>query len=112
MFGAIPVQMYQFHQTQIIIRYLTRNPKPEVSKKLRMLSLKIKKKELVFELGKWNEKWDSFLKERSVSSTIYKSFYTYKTLRSAYFSLKRNMPWLFTFEEFPELMMPNFSFKI
>lgn len=110
MFGAIPVQMCQFHQTQIITRYLTKNPKLEASKELRMFSLKITKmtkKEFVFELDKWNEKWDDFLKERSISSTTGKSFYTHKTLRSAFLSLKRNMPWLFTFEEFPELMIPN-----
>lgn len=110
LFGDIPVQMCQFHQTQIITRYLTRNPKLEASKELRMLSLqitKMSKTEFVSELAKWNEKWEGFLKERSISSTTGKSFYTHKTLRSACLSLKRNMPWLFTFEEFPELMIPN-----
>jgi hypothetical protein len=110
MFGAIPVQMCQFHQTQIITRYLTRNPKLEASKELRMLSLRITKMtkmEFISEFDKWYEKWESFLKERSISTTTGKSFYTHKTLRSACFSLKRNMPWLFTFEEFPELMIPN-----
>jgi hypothetical protein len=110
MFGGIPVQMCQFHQTQIITRYLTRNPKLEASKELRMLSLRITKmtkKEFIFELNKWNEKWADFLKERSVSSTTGKSFYTHKTLRSACLSLKRNMPWLFVFEQYPELMIPN-----
>ena len=82
----------------------------QASKELRMLSMqitKMTKKEFVFELDKWNEKWADFLKERSISATTGKSFYTHKTLRSACLSLKRNMPWLFTFEEFPELMIPN-----
>ena len=59
LFGAIPVQMCQFHQTQIITRYLTRNPKLEASKELRMLSMKITKvtkKEFIFELDKWNDR--------------------------------------------------------
>lgn len=77
MFGDIPVQICQFLQTQITTRYITRNPKLESSKELRMLSLKITKmtkKEFVLELDKWNEKWVNFLKERSISSTTGKSF--------------------------------------
>ena len=31
----------------------------------------------------------------------------HKTLRSAFLSLKRNMPWLWTFYEHPELDIPN-----
>lgn len=109
-FGDIPVQMCQFHQAQIIKGYLTINLKLEASKELRMLSLRMKKmtkKEFVLELELWNNKWDSFLKERSISSTTGKCFYTHKTLRSAYHSIKRNLPWLFTFEEFEHLMIPN-----
>lgn len=110
MFGGIPVQMCQFHQTQIITRYLTKNPKLEASKELRMLSLritKLSKKEFVIELDKWAVKWDLFIKERTVSSTTGKSYFTHKTLRSAYLSLKRNMPWLFVFEQYQEMKIPN-----
>jgi len=38
-FGDIPVQMCQFHQLQIITRYLTRRPKLEAGKELRMFRL-------------------------------------------------------------------------
>lgn len=110
MFGDIPVQMCQFHQMQIIKRYLTQNPKLEASKELRMLSLqitKMTKKEFVLELESWNVKWDYFLRERTISSTTGKSYYTHKTLRSAYLSLKRNMPWLFVFEQYQEMKIPN-----
>ena len=110
LFGNVPVQMCQFHQMQIIKRYLTQNPKLDASKELRILSLQItktSKAEFVFELEAWNEKWDYFIKERTVSSTTGKSYYTHKTLRSAYFSLKRNLPWLFIFEQYPEMMIPN-----
>ncbi len=30
-----------------------------------------------------------------------------KKLRSAYLSLKRNMPWLWTWYDYPELSIPN-----
>lgn len=43
LFGEIPIHMCQFHQTQIIKRYLTQNPKLEASKELIMLSLRITK---------------------------------------------------------------------
>lgn len=59
LFGSVPVQMCQFHQTQIITRCLTGNPKLEASRELRMLSLRITKmtkKEFVFELDKWNDR--------------------------------------------------------
>ena len=110
LFGDIPVQMCQFHQTQIITRYLTRNPKLDAAKELRMLSLritKISKSKFMSELDRWAAKWDLFLKERTISSTTGKSYYTHKNLRSAYLSLKRNMPWLFVFEQFQEMNIPN-----
>jgi hypothetical protein len=55
----------------------------------------------------WKDKWDKFLNERSVSATTGKSFYTHKRLRSAYLSLKRNIPHLFVFEDYKELGIPN-----
>ena len=39
-----------------------------------------------------------FLSERSVNRETGRSHYTHKKLRSAYHSLKRHLPWLFTFE--------------
>ena len=35
------------------------------------------------------------------------SGYTHKKLRSACHSLKRHLPWLFAFEDFPALDIPN-----
>ena len=35
------------------------------------------------------------------------TYYTHKRLRSAYLSLKRNLPYLFVFKEYKELMIPN-----
>ena len=48
----------------------------------------------------------SFLKERTTTEDG-KSHYTHKTLRSAFLSLKRNMPWLWTWYDYPELKIPN-----
>jgi len=43
LFGAIPLQMCQFHQIQIVLRYLTRKPKTQAAIELKKLTLKMTK---------------------------------------------------------------------
>jgi hypothetical protein len=110
MFPDIPCQLCQFHQIQIITRYLTRKPKLDAAIELRSLVLKltkISKENFILQLQLWKDKWDRFLNERSISSTTGKSFYTHKRLRSAYFSIRRNVSHLFVFEDYKELSIPN-----
>ena len=110
LFSDIPGQLCQFHQVQIITRYLTRKPHLEAAMELRSLTLKLtktNKESFTGQLQIWKDKWHQFLNERSISATTGRSFYTHKRLRSAYFSLKRNMPHLFVFEEYKELGIPN-----
>lgn len=110
LFGNTPIQMCQFHQTAIITRYLTRKPKILASQELRELTLtlsKTDKQSFSDGLARWFERWQKFLNERSFNPTTGKSFYTHRRLRSAYRSLKTNLPWLFTFEDHPELNIPN-----
>ena len=45
--------------------------------------------------------------ERTKDMATGKSHYTHRKLRSAYRSLKTNMPWLFTWYDNPELKIPN-----
>jgi hypothetical protein len=110
LFENTPVQMCQFHQIQIINRYLTRKPKTQAAIDLRALSLtltKVSKAPFLHSMEQWYAKWEFYLKERSINPATGKSYYTHKRLRSAWLSLKRNLPWLFTFEDFKELMIPN-----
>ena len=96
-FKDIPVQMCQFHQKQIVVRYLTKNPKLQAGQELmNVLNLLTNTDKESFEgaLGLWYEKWKDFLKERSVNLLNDKTFYTHKKLRSAYRSLKNNLSWL------------------
>ena len=58
-------------------------------------------------LKAWLERHQDFLNERTKNPETGKSHYTHPRLRSAYFSLKRNMGDLFVFEEHPELDIPN-----
>ncbi len=106
----IPIQMCQFHQVAIITRYLTRNPKLIASQELRQLCLKLKdldRKEFTSLLNEWYKKWKEFLDERSTDISTGKSFYKHKKLRSAYYSLQRNLPWLFVYKDYPKLEIPN-----
>jgi len=58
-------------------------------------------------LNEWGQKWESFLNERTQNEKTGKSHYTHKRLRSAYRSLKTNLPWLFTWYDNIELNIPN-----
>ena len=49
-----------------------------------------------------HEKYSDFLKERNENKQ-----FKHKQLRSAFRSLKTNMPYLFTYKNFPELNIPN-----
>jgi transposase-like protein len=109
-FAPVPVQMCQFHQSAIIRRYLTKNPRLQASKELMEivdLMIKTDKESFVGALGAWFEKWEDFLNERSVNPLNNKSFYTHKKLRSAYRSLKNNLPWLWTWYDHFDLSIPN-----
>jgi hypothetical protein len=109
-FGSIPVQMCQFHQVAIIRRYITKNPKLPASIELKELVAMIKmidKESFEGALSDWFIKWEVFLNERTTNIETGRSYYTHKRLRSAYRSLKSNLPWLFTWYDYIELNIPN-----
>ena len=98
MFPDIPVQLCQFHQVKTVSRYLTRNPKTEADRALWQLALTLKnssKTEFESGLQKWFGQHQNYLSERTTHPETGKSHYTHKQLRSAYFSLKRNLAYLF-----------------
>jgi hypothetical protein len=105
-----PVEVCQFHQIQIVQRYLTRKPKTQAGIELKKITLKMTKQtksEFAGNLNDWHLRWNDYLNERSKSPSTGKTYYTHKRLRSAYLSLKRHLPYLFTCEEHKELGIPN-----
>lgn len=109
-FNDIPVQMCQFHQSAIIRRYLTKRPKLKAAQELMDvvdLMKQTDKESFIGALQLWFDKWGNFLNERTINPETKKSFYTHKRLRSAYRSLKNNLPWLFTWYDHYELKIPN-----
>lgn len=59
------------------------------------------------QLNDWYGTHKNYLNEVSCNEDGTQKWYTHKKLRSAYNSLKRNLPYLFTFEQNKELCMPN-----
>lgn len=109
-FGDIPVQMCHFHQKQIIVRYLTNNPKLEAGKELKVLIRTLcetNERNFITALDTWHTKWSSFLKERTSDLVTGRWHYTHKRLRSAHRSLRQNLPYLFTYQKYPEMNIPN-----
>jgi len=106
---AIPVQMCNFHQVAIVRRYLTKNPKMQASKELWALTLLLvhtDKESFEGALNEWYSKWHVFLNEQRKDKKG-KKRYRHKKLRSAYRSVKTNLPWLFTWYDHLELNIPN-----
>ncbi|MDP4008220.1 MAG: hypothetical protein Q8P68_03445 [Candidatus Peregrinibacteria bacterium] len=109
-FPGVPVQYCQFHQMQTITIYLSKKPKLEAGKELRRLALTLPetdRKTFTDDLNKWHEKWESFLGEKSVDPLTRRWHFTHRRLKSAYRSLKTNLPYLFTYLDFHELKIPN-----
>lgn len=109
-FENVPIQMCQRHQAEIIRRYITKNPRLEAGKEMRKISLlltKSRKEDFISILNQWYQKWKSFLMEKTYNEETGKWHYTHRRLRSAYRSLKTNMPYLFTCYDYPDLDIPN-----
>lgn len=112
-FNDIPVQMCQFHQIKIVTKYLTKRPKTEAGRALRSLVLTLTKTtEDIFTtaLADWYAKYGDFINEKTISTfsngkTTWHR--THKNVYSAYRSLDTNLPFLFTYQKYPELNIPN-----
>jgi hypothetical protein len=104
------VQMCQFHQVKIIRRYLTQQPELPASVELQEISNLLThtdKESFEGMFAEWEQRWIEFLRERTIDKTTGKSRYVHKRLRSAYLSLKRNMPYLWTWYDYYEVGIPN-----
>lgn len=102
----IPIQMCQFHQLAIIKRYLTSNPKLLASIQLKQIAEllpKIKQDSFQRLLDVWYFRWSDFLAEKTPIPNTKHWFYTHKRIRSAYRSLRTNLPYLFTYQRLKKL---------
>ena len=109
-FLGIPTQMCQFHQVATVTRYITRKPRMQAAVEFKhLVHFMVETDRESFEgmLAEWYQKWEWFLDERTINPISGRSTYTHKRLRSAYKSVKRNLPWLFTWYDHIALGIPN-----
>ncbi len=112
-FKGIPVQMCQFHQMKIVTKYLTRRPETDAGRALRTLVLTLTtatKEKFTRALAAWHTTHGAFIEEKTVSEFLNGKthwHYTHGNVRSSYRSLTTNLPYLFTYQKYPELHIPN-----
>lgn len=107
---SVPVQMCHFHQAAIVTRYVTRRPKLEAGQDLQSLMRhlpKVDEAQFTLWLELWHDKWGIFLKERTIDELTGRWHYTHRRIRSAYYSVHRNLPNLFTYLRYPQYAIPN-----
>lgn len=103
---GIPVQYCQFHQLQAITRYLTRRPYLPQNQALRAIALTLTtttRERLQIDLDAWHMAYGAWLKQRDPQT----NHYVHPRTRQAYFSLRRNLPYLFTHQQASKLLLPN-----
>jgi hypothetical protein len=109
-FADIPVQICHFHQVAAVNRYLTSRPKLPAGQELRALAValpRLTQQLLCQRLAAWYERWQEFLKERTYSEDGKHWQYTHRRIRAAHRSLTTNLPYLFTYQQYPKLAIPN-----
>lgn len=109
-FPHISLQLCQFHAVQTVTKHLTKRPRLEAGRQLRKLALTLvrcSRTTFTRRLARWERRWCTFLGEHTHNASKRGWHYTHKKLRSAYFGLKRNLPWLFMCRHCRTLGIPN-----
>ena len=109
-FNWIPTQMCHFHQKSIIRRYLTQKPRLKPNQELNEIVDKLTytdKESFTYWLDKWYNKYKDWLNEKWVDKN-WRVYYIHRKTRSAYYSLRRNLPYLFVYQDYWwKLDIPN-----
>jgi hypothetical protein len=109
----VPCQYCQFHQIKTIKQYIPRRAKSGAARSLRRLSLKITSYwhwQFETALQVWYVLYRDFLNEKTWIDNPQekrKWRYTHEKLRSAFNSLRRNLPYLYTYQKHPDKNIPN-----
>jgi transposase-like protein len=103
LFPSVPIQLCHFHQVKTILKYTTKKPKTECGRELKDLIMSLKsssKEDFTERYNSLKEKHKEFLKEKNEASQ-----YSHRRLRSAFRSIKTQLSYLFTFQDFPHLQI-------
>ncbi len=109
-FGKIPTQMCHFHQKAIIRRYITKKPKLQANIELKEIVdwlHKTDKESFTIRLDKRYNKHKDWINERWINKD-WKKYYKHRRTRSAYLSLRRNLQYLFIYQDYYWILdIPN-----
>lgn len=109
-FKDVPVQICQHHEWRIVKKYLTSRPNLDSHKALLRIAKLIAKStetEMKAMLVQFEETYRADLNEKHTCSHCGKPVYTHRKLRSAYRSLTANLPFLYVYQKYPDLKIPN-----
>jgi hypothetical protein len=109
-FRDMLIQICQFHQMKTVTKYLTRRPETPAGQELRSIMLQLPRsneKEFTKLLTDWKKDWPNILTDKTYVTGSKYWYYTHKKVRGAYLSMERNLPYLFTYQKYPELNIPN-----
>lgn len=104
-YPQIPIQLCQFHQVMTVTRYNTKKPKTACGQALRTLMFTLTQTDKIrftADFLHFKETYKAFLSERNDQGE-----YKHQRLRSAVRSIQINLPYLFTWKDYPELNIPN-----
>lgn len=100
-FGDIPIQMCHFHMAHILRKYLTKNPTLECNKQLWKIWYERKKytrQSFSIVLLKWYLKYSHELVEVYINTDTNTCEYSKQRTLNAYKSLRRFLPYLYTYK--------------
>jgi hypothetical protein len=104
-FWSIPTQLCIVHQQCTIIKYLTRKPRSEQTKELRDISIhlwKLSKEGIITRLESRHQRNKDWLYEKNINHK-----YIHERAVKSYKSIKKNINYLYVFEQYPELQIPK-----
>ena len=110
LFEDTPLQMCHFHMKAIITRKLTRNPKLQTSVELKKITSylgEVSACRFKYMLLSWHKRHASFLDEKVENDSKRGWHYKHRRVRSAYRSLIKFLPYLFTYQKYPILNIPT-----
>lgn len=94
----------------IVERYITKDPKLEASKELKKIVARLTsttETRFINSLDSWYLKHEEFINDKSINPSTEKEYFTHRKLVAAYKSLRRNLPYLFMYKNYPLLEMVN-----
>jgi len=110
--ARFPSKYVIFIKISIVTRYLTQKPKLPAGRELKGIVATLpqsNRSDFENSLEQWHQKWAPFLSEKSINWETGKQTYTHRRIRSAYRSLKTNLPYLFTYQNYPDLTYSKYD---